>query len=152
MVTFSFKRRIGYYINQVYVPDTLVVAISWIVFWLDPDDMGGRVGLGITTLLTIMFLLGSVNSALPRVSYTKAIDWYLMVSFLFVFLVLLECILVYILRPRGKQSKDLTGIKSVDLEEGMAEVGTIAKGNLVILQGYWLIIADCVSSTPMFKT
>ena len=152
MVTFSFKRRIGYYINQVYVPDTLVVAISWIVFWLDPDDMGGRVGLGITTLLTIMFLLGSVNSALPRVSYAKAIDWYLMVSFLFVFLVLLECILVYILRPRGKQSKDQTGMKSVDLEEGMAEVSTIAKGDLVILQDYWHIIADCVWSTPMFKT
>lgn len=105
--------------------------------------MGGRVGLGITTLLTIMFLLGSVNSALPRVSYAKAIDWYLMVSFLFVFLVLFECILVYILRPRGRQSKDQTGIKSVDLEEGMAEVGTIAKGDLVILQGYWLSIADC---------
>lgn len=124
MVTFSFKRRIGYYVNQVYVPDTLVVAISWIVFWLDPDDMGGRVGLGITTLLTIMFLLGSVNSALPRVSYAKAIDWYLIVSFLFVFLVLLECILVYILRPRNKQSKDQTGVNYADLEGGMSEVST----------------------------
>jgi len=122
VVTFNFKRRIGYYINQVYVPDTLVVAISWIVFWLDPDDMGGRVGLGITTLLTIMFLLGSVNTALPRVSYTKAIDWYLIVSFLFVFLVLLECILVYILRPRTKQSKTQTGDKSADLEGGMTEM------------------------------
>lgn len=121
VVTFCFKRRIGYYINQVYVPDTLVVAISWIVFWLDPDDMGGRVGLGITTLLTIMFLLGSVNSALPRVSYAKAIDWYLIVSFLFVFLVLLECILVYILRPRGKKSKDQPGVKSADVEGDMSE-------------------------------
>jgi len=125
VVTFNFKRRIGYYINQVYVPDTLVVAISWIVFWLDPDDMGGRVGLGITTLLTIMFLLGSVNTALPRVSYTKAIDWYLIVSFLFVFLVLLECILVYISRPRTKQSKNQTGDKSADLEGGMTEVRTL---------------------------
>ena len=89
--------------------------------------MGGRVGLGITTLLTIMFLLGSVNSALPRVSYAKAIDWYLIVSFLFVFLVLLECILVYILRPRGKQSKDQTGVKSVDLEGGMIEVSTMER-------------------------
>ena len=86
--------------------------------------MGGRVGLGITTLLTIMFLLGSVNSALPRVSYAKAIDWYLIVSFLFVFLVLLECILVYILRPKNNQSKDQTGVNSADLEGGMSEVST----------------------------
>ena len=84
--------------------------------------MGGRVGLGITTLLTIMFLLGSVNTALPRVSYAKAIDWYLIVSFLFVFLVLLECILVYILRPRNKQLKEKMGDKLTDLEEGMTEV------------------------------
>ena len=61
--------------------------------------MGGRVGLGITTILTIMFLLGSVNMSLPRVSYPKAIDWFLIGSFLMVFLVLVECIIVYILRP-----------------------------------------------------
>lgn len=84
--------------------------------------MGGRVGLGITTLLTIMFLLGSANMSLPRVSYAKAIDWYLIVSFLFVFLVLVECILVYILRPRNRASKKSTGDKSLDLEEGMTEV------------------------------
>ena len=83
-----------------------MVTISWIIFWLDQDDMGGRVGLGITTLLTIMFLLGSVNMSLPRVSYPKAIDWYLIGSFLFVFLVLMECILVYILRPRKPQRKN----------------------------------------------
>ena len=105
-VTFSFKRRIGYYVTQVFFPDVLVVTISWIIFWLDQDDMGGRVGLGITTLLTIMFLLGSVNMSLPRVSYPKAIDWYLIGSFLFVFLVLMECILVYILRPRKPQRKN----------------------------------------------
>lgn len=122
VISFNFERRVGYYINQVYLPDTLVVAISWIVFWLDIDDMGGRVGLGITTLLTIMFLLGSANMSLPRVSYAKAIDWYLIVSFLFVFLVLVECILVYILRPRNRASKKSTGDKSLDLEEGMTEV------------------------------
>ena len=71
-----------------------------------------------------MFLLGSVNTALPQVSYAKAIDWYLIVSFLFVFLVLLECILVYILCPRSKQSKNQTGDKSADLEGGMTEVST----------------------------
>ena len=97
--------------------------------------MGSRVGLGITTLLTIMFLLGSVNTALPRVSYAKAIDWYLIVSFLFVFLVLLECILVYILRPRSKQSKDETGEKSVDLEGGMTEVSTSERFSLQAMLG-----------------
>ena len=80
--------------------------------------MGGRVGLGITTILTIMFLLGSVNMSLPRVSYPKAIDWFLIASFLFVFLVLLECIVVYILRPRKRDSKRGADGKILELEMG----------------------------------
>ena len=116
IISFNFKRRIGYYVIQVFFPDILVVAISWIVFWLDQDDMGGRVGLGITTILTIMFLLGSVNMSLPRVSYPKAIDWYLIGSFLFVFLVVMECILVYILRPRNRDPKNNNHKKVMELE------------------------------------
>ena len=98
-----------------------MVAISWIVFWLDQDDMGGRVGLGITTILTIMFLLGSVNMSLPRVSYPKAIDWFLIVSFLFVFLVLVECITVYILRPRKHKSKKSAHGKDIELKMGTTD-------------------------------
>lgn len=121
LVYFHFERRIGYYVNQVYIPDTLIVTISWIVFWLGQDDMGGRVGLGITTLLTIMFLLGSVNMSLPRVSYAKAIDWYLIVSFVFVFLVLFECIIVYVVRQRKRSREESGRDRSLDLEEGKRE-------------------------------
>lgn len=115
VIKFNFKRRVGYYVIQVYLPDSLVVAISWIVFWLEQDDMGGRVGLGITTILTIMFLLGAVNMSLPRVSYPKAIDWFLIVSFLMIFLVLVECIIVYILRPKNKGGTSDVSDKSNDL-------------------------------------
>ena len=115
-INFHFKRRLGYYIIQVFFPGTLVVVMSWVVFWLDPRDMSDRVGLGITTILSIIFLLGSVNMSQPRVSYPKAIDWYLLGSFLFVFLVLVECILVYILRPRNRDSKNSAQGKDRDLE------------------------------------
>ena len=90
--------------------------------------MGGRVGLGITTILTIMFLLGSVNMSLPRVSYPKAIDWFLIVSFLLIFLVLVECIIVYILRPRKQDSKKEADSKIPESDVGANddfEVGNI---------------------------
>ena len=101
---------------QAFFPNSLVVVMSWIVFWLDPNDMTDKVGLGITTIQTLMFLLGSVNMSLPRVSYPKAIDWYLIGSFVFVFLVVMECILVYILRPRNRDSKNGAQRKDLDLE------------------------------------
>ena len=64
---------------------------------MEKDDIGNRMALGITTILTIMFLLGSLNSNLPQVSYAKTLDWYLLVSFSFVFLSLIESTTVYIL-------------------------------------------------------
>ena len=71
--------------------------------------MGNRMALGITTILTIMFLLGSLNGNLPKVSYPKALDWYLLVSFTFVFLSLMECMVVFLFASKAKQ--DETQIK-----------------------------------------
>ena len=67
--------------------------------------------LGITTILTIMFLLGSLNGNLPKVSYPKALDWYLLVSFSFVFMSLVECMIVFILNL--KAADDLKRIKCI---------------------------------------
>ena len=73
--------------------------------------MGDRMALGITTILTIMFLLGSLNGNLPKVSYPKALDWYLLVSFSFVFMSLVECMIVFILNL--KAADDLKRIKCI---------------------------------------
>ena len=104
--TFLFDRRIGYFLIQVYFPDIFVVTLSWIVFWMEKEDMGNRMALGITTILTIMFLLGSLNGNLPKVSYPKALDWYLLVSFSFVFLSLVECMIVFLFVSSAKQDDE----------------------------------------------
>ena len=105
-VTFSFDRRIGYFLIQVYFPDIFVVVLSWIVFFMERDDIGNRMALGITTILTIMFLLGSLNGNLPKVSYPKALDWYLLISFSFVFLSLIECMTVYIFTRKANKDDE----------------------------------------------
>ena len=111
--TFSFERRIGYYLIQVYFPNIFVVVLSWIVFWMDKDDMGNRMTLGITSILTIMFLLGSLNGNLPKVSYPKALDWYLLVSFSFVFLTLIECTIVFLFESSAKQDEEQIKFKVI---------------------------------------
>ena len=70
------------------------------------DDIGNRMALGITTILTIMFLLGSLNGNLPKVSYPKALDWYLLVGFSFVFLSLIECMIVYVLTVKATEKRN----------------------------------------------
>lgn len=103
-VSYAFQRRLGYYLLQVYIPDIMIVLLSWIVFWMNPDNAGDRLAIGLTTILTIMFLSGAINASMPRVSYAKAMDWYLMISFAFVFFSVIESLVVFVLssRPLGK--------------------------------------------------
>lgn len=105
IVTFTFHRRMGFYFIQFYIPCIVMVSLSWISFWMDRYYIGERLSLGITTILTIVFLLGSSNSTMPRVSYAKAIDWYLLGSFIFVFSTLVTDLLVYRFRSKEEQRK-----------------------------------------------
>ena len=46
---------------QVYVPSSLIVIMSWVSFFLDRASAPARVGMGVTTVLTMVTLMGSVN-------------------------------------------------------------------------------------------
>ncbi|XP_068673662.1 glycine receptor subunit alpha-2-like isoform X1 [Montipora foliosa] len=65
-VTFSLQRHVGYYVIQLYLPCIFLVMLSWIVFWTNPENGGDRLTVGITCILTIVFLLGYVNAMLPK--------------------------------------------------------------------------------------
>src|SRR6185503_3384526 len=81
---------IGYFIFQTYMPSILIVALSWVSFWINHEATSARVALGITTVLTMTTISTGVRSSLPRISYVKAIDIYLVMCFIFVFAALLE--------------------------------------------------------------
>ncbi|KAM7435506.1 Gamma-aminobutyric acid receptor subunit alpha-4 [Porites harrisoni] len=101
-ISFIAKRRVGYYFIKVYFPGTLCTVVSWLAFWMDPENIGDRGTVGITSLLTQMFLVQSVNEHMPHVNYVKATDLFLIVSFVFSFITLLESITVYRAAKGGK--------------------------------------------------
>lgn len=72
----------------------MLVIVSWVSFWLDPNAIPARVSLGVTTLLTMATQISGINASLPPVSYTKAIDVWTGVCLTFVFGALLEFALV----------------------------------------------------------
>ncbi|XP_013793317.2 gamma-aminobutyric acid receptor subunit beta-like [Limulus polyphemus] len=89
-LSFELKRNIGYFIFQTYLPSILIVMLSWVSFWINHEATSARVALGITTVLTMTTISTGVRSSLPRISYVKAIDIYLVMCFVFVFAALLE--------------------------------------------------------------
>ncbi|XP_013999660.1 gamma-aminobutyric acid receptor subunit rho-1 [Salmo salar] len=89
-INFTLRRHIFFFLLQTYFPATLMVMLSWVSFWIDRRAVPARVPLGITTVLTMSTIITGVNASMPRVSYIKAVDIYLWVSFVFVFLSVIE--------------------------------------------------------------
>lgn len=58
----------GYYLIQMYIPSLLIVILSWISFWINMDAAPARVGLGITTVLTMTTQSSGSRASLPKVS------------------------------------------------------------------------------------
>ncbi|CAH3030728.1 unnamed protein product [Porites evermanni] len=107
---FQIRRRLQYYIMEFYFPCTVCTIASWIQFWMDVTAIGDRAGLGITTVLTEIFLLQFSSQGMPKVSYMKAAELYVVVSFGFIFMALLESALAfkasYLSIERNKQAKE----------------------------------------------
>ena len=95
VVEFQIRRRLQHFIMGFYLPCIACTIASWLQFWMDQTAVGDRTGLGITTVLTEIFLLEFSSKGMPQVSYMKAAELYVVVSFGFIFLALVESAIVY---------------------------------------------------------
>uniref|UniRef100_A0A1I7XNV8 Neur_chan_memb domain-containing protein n=1 Tax=Heterorhabditis bacteriophora TaxID=37862 RepID=A0A1I7XNV8_HETBA len=93
-VRLTFERRYIWYFMQAYLPTYLTIFISWISFSLGPKAIPARTMLGVNALLAMIFQFGNIMRNLPRVSYIKAIDVWMLMSMTFVFCSLLELAII----------------------------------------------------------
>ncbi|GAA6099188.1 glycine receptor subunit alphaZ1 isoform X2 [Tachysurus ichikawai] len=63
---FHLERQMGYYLIQMYIPSLLIVILSWVSFWINMDAAPARVGLGITTVLTMTTQSSGSRASLPK--------------------------------------------------------------------------------------
>ncbi|EDX10856.1 pH-sensitive chloride channel 2 [Drosophila simulans] len=88
--TVNLKREIGFYLLDYYLPSMMIVAISWVSFWLQADASPPRIMLGTSTMLSFITLSSSQSKNLPKVSYIKVSEvWFLGCTF-FIFGSLVE--------------------------------------------------------------
>merc|ERR1711997_1329224 len=106
------RRQLTYHIVQTYIPSTVFVVIAWLSLFVPPESVPGRVGMGMTTLLTLTAMFSSVRQNVPRVSYVSLLDIWMLVCMIFVFSCILEFIVVTSLskfgqKKRGERTPDL---------------------------------------------
>ena len=127
-MSFHLERQYGFFMLQTYVPTILIVILSWVSFWINMDAIPARISLGVTTVLTMATQMSgskvcklfsgtkydprhfvfvvTLQAAIPRVSYPKAIDVWLSTCMFFVFSALVEYAVVNALsRQTTKEEK-----------------------------------------------
>uniref|UniRef100_A0A3Q2Y1X7 Glycine receptor, alpha 4b n=1 Tax=Hippocampus comes TaxID=109280 RepID=A0A3Q2Y1X7_HIPCM len=148
-VKFYLERQMGYYLIQMYIPSLLTVILSWVSFWINMDAAPARVGLGITTVLTMTTQSSGSRASLPKVSYVKAIDIWMAVCLLFVFAALLEYAAVNFVSRQHKEFFRLRK-KLREQERQRTEEELARQGLLFHTFGLGLASAPEMDATPVF--
>ncbi|XP_070535222.1 glycine receptor subunit alpha-2-like [Ptychodera flava] len=100
-VDFHLERLLGFYLLGAFIPSSGLVVVAWLSLWIDPVASPARVMLAISTLLALITQSNLLKSGLPKVAYITAIDIWLTVCQLLVYVILLEYGLVYVLYTTG---------------------------------------------------
>jgi hypothetical protein len=73
-ILLNAERRAGYYSWQQILPLFLVVAMTWVVFWIPHEYVPPRVGLAATAMLTLIAYRFAMSSVLPPIAYLTRLD------------------------------------------------------------------------------
>ena len=80
-VSLSITRRWFYFGINVFIQSVLLLAVAYMTFYYRVDNFQDRVMVSITCMLVIANVQSSINEMVPRTSYLKMIDYFLMYSF-----------------------------------------------------------------------
>ncbi len=102
---FEGKRHIGYFIVKVIIPMIIIVAMSWVVFWIDPKEAGTQISVSITTMLTLIAYRFAIGMNVPKISYLTRLDAFILCSTFLVFATLCEVIITSSYAKNGQIQK-----------------------------------------------
>jgi hypothetical protein len=101
------------------LPVTIVMMITLVIFLIDSKYFEGRLGLGITSLISAVALQLTASGDLPATGYMVLLDHIYNVSYLVIFLSLLESVVAVRLhdagRPEAAQRLDMAALVALTL-------------------------------------
>jgi len=127
----AIERRSGFYLWRALLPLTLIVALSWTVFWI-PEGLAGRIRLSATVILTIVAYQFAIAADLPKVSYINLLSALTTFSFVTVALTVVLNIVVFQRQDRG----DATAVERSDRVNRVLAPTLYLIGMLVIALAY----------------
>jgi hypothetical protein len=95
-------RHAGYFVWKVIVLLSLIVVMSFGVFWIDPEQPEPQVALAAMSVLAIVAFHFALNDLVPHVSYLTRLDEFILGSSLLVFLSLIQAVTTTHLASTGR--------------------------------------------------
>lgn len=94
---------------EIIIPLAIISVFALSAGYVGMEHLDVRIGIASTAMLTVMAYLYVVNDKLPDIAYMCWIHYYTAMCFLFVFLVLIEIVLIHYMDPKassGQSEKD----------------------------------------------
>lgn len=120
---------------KTFVPILLIVVCASLVYFVRPRYVEGRIGLGITALLTLVALQLTATAPLPDVDYLMMLDKIFLLAYLFIIVALAR---VVASSWRGAEPDSEAAIKSADRRWAAAVLGIYLLANIAVI---WTTLA-----------
>lgn len=105
IVGIEVHRDAFFMLRLVIVPLTLIVLLSWSVFWMDRSSLGDRMAVSFVGILTAVAYQIMLSDIMPRISYMTLMNAFLNVSFLIMCAAVVVNLRVGALDKRGDEEQ-----------------------------------------------
>ncbi len=102
---FTIHRDLRYYFLKIFLPLTLIICMSWAVFWINPNHLPSQIGVSTSAVLTLIAFQFSLGYMLPRLAYLTRADRFVIGSTFLVFGAFGEALLTSYLAEHGKEKR-----------------------------------------------
>lgn len=120
---------------KTFVPILLIVVCASLVYFVRPRYVEGRIGLGITALLTLVALQLTATAGLPDVDYLMMLDKIFLLAYVFIIVALARVVAT---SWRGADSDSEAEIKQADRRWAAGVLGLYLAANIAVL---WTTLA-----------
>jgi len=102
--TIELRRDWKYYLWKTGFPLTLIVLMAYCVYYIPPTAVAQQIGVGMTSVLTLVAYMLALGNTLPKISYLTRADKFFLGSAVLVFCGLLKGILTTVWLNQEKKA------------------------------------------------
>jgi hypothetical protein len=104
-VTLETRRDSFFYVCKLGIPLVLIMLMAYSVYFIPSAAVAQQIGVGMTSMLTLIAYLLALSNSLPKISYLTRADQFYIGAALLVFLGLMKGIFTVIWLDRGRKAR-----------------------------------------------